>query len=126
VEDCANMSLRFASGCSAQIAFALLREPAPLTCRLTVLGTAGMVVVDTWKGYEIHTGRRNEVRDIYGNTPHSEKVLAGMRAEIDEFLQSIQERREPCPSATESTRALAIVCEFYEAAKTRQTQSVNI
>lgn len=119
VEDCAQMSLRFASGKTAQIAFGLLREPAPLTCRLTVIGTEGMIVVDTWKGWRVHSSRRNEVHDIYLDESHQHKVLVGLEGEITEFFEAIEQGRAPSPPASESVRALAVVMAFYRAAEAR-------
>lgn len=126
VEDCAQMSLRFASGVSAQIAFGLLREPAPLTCRLTVIGTRGMIVADTWKGWQIHSAGRSEVHDIYTDESHQHKVLVGMQREITEFLEAIEQERPPSPPASESLRALEVVAAFYRAAESQRVEEVTI
>ncbi|HEY1241411.1 MAG TPA: Gfo/Idh/MocA family oxidoreductase [Bryobacteraceae bacterium] len=117
LEDAAQMSLEFASGRSAQITFALLPEPHPLVCDLEVIGTRGSIVVRTWRGYELRACGRVERHDIYRAEPHPQKVLVGLRAEVDEFCAAIREGRVPRPSAEESTRALAVVESFYRAAK---------
>jgi predicted dehydrogenase len=117
LEDTAQMSLEFGSGRSAQITFALVPEPHPLVCDLEVIGTRGSVVVQTWTGYELRSAARVERHEIYRTEPHPEKVLVGLRAEVDEFCAAIREGRSPRPSAEESTRALAVVESFYRVAK---------
>lgn len=126
VEDCAQMSLRFASGKTAQIALGLLRTPAPLTCRLTVIGTEGMITVDTWKSWRIDSPRRTEQHVIYDGESHQHKVLVGIGGEIREFFSAIEQQRPPSPSAAESTRALAVVMAFYRAAAALECERVSI
>lgn len=126
VEDCAQMSLRFAAGKSAQLSFGLLREPVPLTCRLTAIGTEGMIVVDTWQGWEIHSTGRSEVHRLYTHETHQHKVLVGLEREVREFLAAIAQGRKPFPDASESVRALELVAAFYRAAGNRQIEHVSI
>jgi UDP-N-acetyl-2-amino-2-deoxyglucuronate dehydrogenase len=118
VEDTAQMFLRFRTGKSAQITMAFLREPHPLVCDLQVIGTLGSISVHTWRGYEVWNGSGHRERVIYTDEPHRAKVLVGVLGEVREFCDSIASGRPPWPTAEESTRALAVVMAFYQAAAT--------
>jgi predicted dehydrogenase len=112
VEDSAQMQLRFQSGLPGQINFAWMREPHPLVCDLEVIGTKGSLVVHTWKGYELRTAQGTHVKNLYDQEPHPQKVLVGVIGEVEEFLRSIREGRNPSPSVEESTEALKVVMAF--------------
>ncbi len=124
VEDCAQMLLRFPSGRSAQLSFGFLNEPHPLVCDLEVIGTRGTVVVHTWQGYEIRNAAGVEKKEIHRDEPHTEKVLAGLKAEIREFCDAIRERRQPNPSVDESTRALRVVAAFYRSMRSGLMEAI--
>ena len=125
VEDSGQMSLRFASGLSAEITFGFLAEPHPLVCDLELIGTKGSIVVRTWQGYELRTAAGVRRHATYDSEPHVEKVLVGLQGEFAEFRDAILQSREPQPSTAESTRALRVIQAFYEAARTGQTLSLG-
>jgi UDP-N-acetyl-2-amino-2-deoxyglucuronate dehydrogenase len=125
VEDSAQMQLRFHSGLTGQITFAWMREPHPLVCDLEVVGTKGSLVIHTWKGYELRNGQGTLVKNFYDQEPHPQKVLVGVMGEVEEFLNSIRERRTPSPSAEESTEALQVVMAFYRAAQSGAVEPVE-
>jgi myo-inositol 2-dehydrogenase/D-chiro-inositol 1-dehydrogenase len=124
VEDSAQMHLRFSSGLTAQVTFAWTREEHPLVCDLQLLGSAGSLTVHTWSGYDVHTASGTTTRTLYTTEPHQEKVLVGIAAEVREFCKSIQEQRDPWPSAEESTKALEVVMAFYRAVETGKFEPV--
>jgi len=119
VEDAADMTLGFASGRYANIAFALLPEPHPLVCDLEVFGTRGSVVVHTWNGYEHRSAAGVRSQSTYADETHAEKVLAAVRAEVNEFCSAIVESREPQPTAQESTESVRVIEAFYRIAQAR-------
>ena len=63
--------------------------------------------------------------DFYDQEPHPQKVLVGVTGEVEEFLDSIRERRAPSPSAEESTEALKVVMAFYKAAQSGCVEPVE-
>jgi predicted dehydrogenase len=113
IEDAAQMFLHFPSGLTAQLSFGLMAEAHPLICDLELIGLRGSIVVHTWKGYELRTGRGIERTDIYHDEPHTDKMVVGLRAEIAEFCQALAAGREPQPSAGASMRAFQVVNAFY-------------
>lgn len=125
IEDAAQMFLRFPSGRSAQLSFALLAEPHPLVCDLELIGDRGSIVVHTWRGYELRTARGNECKEIYRDELHADKVLAGLRGEIAEFCAAIREGRPPNPSVEESTRALRVISVFYQSMRTGRPETIS-
>ena len=125
VEDGAQMALRFRSGRSAQITFGLLAESHPLVCDLEIIGTRGSIVVHTWQGYEYRSREGIERREIYTNEPHVDKVLVGICGEVQEICTAICGRREPRPSAEESTQALRVIEAFYRAAETGDIERLS-
>jgi len=126
IEDTAQMSLGFASGKCAQLTFAMLAETHPLICDLEVIGTRGSLLVHTWQGYEHRTGNGIVYRETYKSEPHVEKVLVGLRGEIEELCAAISENRDPQPAVEESTRALRVVAAFYRAAETAAIERIEI
>ena len=120
------MSLGFSSGKSAQLSFGMLAEPHPLVCDLELIGTRGSLVVHTWKGYEHRSANGTEYHEIYKSEPHIDKVLVGLRAEIEEFSSAITEGRDPQPDVEESTRALRVIAAFYQAAQTGTIEQLAI
>jgi predicted dehydrogenase len=113
VEDAAQIFLSFPSGRSAQLSLGLLAEPHPLVCDLELIGTRGSILVHTWRGYELRTARGTERHDVYSDERHTDKVLVGVRGEVDEFCSAVQEGRQPRPGVEESTRALRVVHAAY-------------
>ncbi len=126
IEDSAQMSLGFASGKCAQLTFGMLAEPHPLICDLEVIGTRGSLVVHTWQGYEHRTGNGIVYQETYKAEPHVEKVLVGLRGEIDELCAAISENRDPQPTVEESTRALRVIAAFYRAAEGATIERLEI
>ena len=117
-------SYGFPLGRSAQLSFGLLAEPHPLVCDLELIGTRGSLVVHTWRGYELRTGRGVERHEVYTDEPHVDKVVFGIRGEIAEFCAAIQEGREPKPSVKESTRALRVIEAAYRSMRTRNAEPI--
>ncbi len=115
IEDAAQMSLGFPSGKSAQITFAMLSEPHPLVCDLELIGTRGSLLVHTWSGYEHRSATGSVQREFYTSESHVDKVLVGLRGEIEELCAAIRENRDPQPTVEESTRALEVISTFYDA-----------
>jgi UDP-N-acetyl-2-amino-2-deoxyglucuronate dehydrogenase len=122
IEDSAQMSLGFSSGKCAQLSFGMLSEPHPLVCDLEVIGTRGSLIVHTWKGYEHCSAGGTTYHEVYKSECHVDKVLVGLRAEIEELCSAIMESREPQPVVEESTRALRVISAFYRAAETGGTE----
>ncbi|HZT32382.1 MAG TPA: Gfo/Idh/MocA family oxidoreductase [Bryobacteraceae bacterium] len=125
IEDAAQMFLRFRSGISGQVSFALFRDPHPLVCDLQLIGTRGSLTVHTWKGYEIHTAGGSTERVFYSTESHAQKVLIGMTGEVEEFCRAIREGREPWPSAGESAQALEVIAAFYRAVESGKMEAVQ-
>jgi UDP-N-acetylglucosamine 3-dehydrogenase len=119
VDDFGQMFLRFRSGISAQVTVTFMAWPHPVVCDLQVLGTLGSITVHTWKGYDLFTSTRTLSKAIYTTEPHSEKVLVGIKGEVEEFYKSIRGNRTPWPSAEDSIRAMAILDAYYRAAETK-------
>jgi len=126
IEDSAQMSLGFSSGKCAQLSFGMLSEPHPLVCDLEVIGTRGSLLVHTWKGYESRSAAGTTYHEVYKSEPHADKVLVGLRAEIEEMRSAIMESREPQTAVEESTRALRVICAFYRAAESGTTERLAI
>jgi UDP-N-acetylglucosamine 3-dehydrogenase len=119
VDDLAQMFLQFRSGISAQVTVTFMRWPHPIVCDLQVLGTEGSITVHTWKGYDLLTPTRTINKAVYTDEPHSEKVLVGIKGEVEEFYKSIRENRIPWPSAEDSVKAMTILDACYRAAETK-------
>jgi predicted dehydrogenase len=126
VEDTADMTLGFPSGRFANIAFALLPVPHPLVCDLEIIGTRGSVVVHTWNGYEHRSAAGVQSHSTYTDESHRDKVLAAVRAEVNEFRSAIVEGRDPRPTAEESTRSVRIIEAFYRAVQTGRGENPDL
>jgi len=124
IEDAAQMFLRFPSGRTAQLSFALVAEPHSLVCDLELIGTRGSIVVHTWRGYELRTAGGCQSKDIYRDEPHIDKVLVGLRGEVAEFCRAIREGRPPNPSVEESTRALRVISAFYRSMRSGLPETI--
>jgi predicted dehydrogenase len=119
VDDLGQMFLQFRSGISAQVTVTFMRWAHPVVCDLQVLGTDGSITVHTWKGYDLFTPARTINKAIYTDEPHSEKVLVGIKGEVEEFYKSIRENRTPWPSAEDSIKAMTILDAYYRAAEAK-------
>lgn len=125
LEDAAQMTLDFGPGCSAQLTFGWLAEPHPLVCDLEIIGTRGSAVIHTWQGYELRTAAGTTAHAVYGDEPHVDKVVAGLRGEIAEFAAALRAGRDPWPPVEESSLALEVVEAFYRAARSRTSVALG-
>jgi predicted dehydrogenase len=125
VEDLGQMFLHFRSGVSAQITVAFMSHPYPDVCDLQVIGTEGTITVHTWKGYDLITPTTTASKLMYTNEPPSEKVLVGLKGEVEEFYNSVRENRQPWPSVEDSIKAMAILDAYYQAAATKMMVRVQ-
>jgi predicted dehydrogenase len=124
VEDAAQMLARFRSGTTAELTFAFANQPRPLVCDLELIGTAGQLIVHTWRGYELDNRDGHIEKTFYTGEPHWQKVLIGLTGEIEEFCAAIREDRPPRPPAEDSVRSLEVVEAFYRAVKSGQMERV--
>ncbi len=111
VEDSAVVALRFANGAMGMTVHNWVTDTElPFKCDLDIHGTEGAIRIDTWNSLEFsnthHTWRQRRERDEM------------FQKEITEFVNAIEEDREPCVTGEDGRRSLACVQAAYESART--------
>ncbi len=108
--------LAFANGVTAMLQQALGTPRATGCCYVELVGTEGVLRVDTWRGLRISTlGKPWEDVAVPKEWP------GGFDAEIGEFLAAIQDRRPPAATGEDARAALEIIQAIYRAAETGTT-----
>jgi predicted dehydrogenase len=122
-EDHGAAMLTFESG--AICALTLSVTPTDMfECELECHGTAGVLRVRSWQGYEIATAaERTSVATARPDESLWDKIAAGVERETSHFLRCVREEEPPAVTAGDACRDLAVVEAVYEAARTGQPVS---
>jgi predicted dehydrogenase len=88
--------------------------PAPiLDCHVTIVGTRGVLVIDSWQGIRLHSSDGYEAASCYPpGMPSEERVVTGLRAEHAAFVSGLESRRSPVP-LSDGVRDLKVLHQIY-------------
>jgi predicted dehydrogenase len=105
----------FANGVTATLQQALGTAAAAGCCYVELVGTEGVLRVDTWQSLRLaRRGKAWETPEIPKDWPD------GFTAEISEFVAAIRENRPPSVPGEEGRASLAVIQAIYQAAQSQQ------
>jgi predicted dehydrogenase len=82
-------------------------------CQVTIVGTHGVLIIDSWRGIRFHGSDAYEAAACYPpDMPLESRIVTGLRAEQAAFVAGLKHRRSPVPLA-EAERDLKILEEIY-------------
>jgi hypothetical protein len=88
---------------------------------VTIVGTRGVLVIDSWQGLRLHVSAGYEDMSCYPpGIPLDARIVTGLRAEHAAFASGLKNRRFPVP-VSDAVRDLKILRQIY--ARTGGTNS---
>ena len=101
--------LTFACGVPAALNLSMIAPDQAALCRAEFLGTEGMLRVDTWGEIYLARGGGSQWEQIgYVDEP------AGITRQVQEFVTSVAEGREPAVPGEEGLRSLPVIEAIYQ------------
>ena len=122
VEDCGMVTLEFESGVIVSIDPSWSRPktfPTWGDVLLEFVGTNGTLSVDTFKQHS------NYYNDVEGKVQHLSTADDMEKGLIEDFLQSIKEKRRPSITGEDGLRTLEVVKAAYESDKQKKVVTLN-
>lgn len=91
-----------------------------LDCHLTIVGTRGVLVVESWEGIRLHGSNGYEAVACYPpGLPLADRFVTGLRAEHAAFVSGVKSRRSPVP-VSEAVTDMHVLRQIYAEAADSQ------
>jgi predicted dehydrogenase len=118
VDDTAAFALELENGAPVHILLCWRKQGASLDGQLIIVGSEGTLKVWPWGRIRFESGENTTEKSFFreGSTI-AERALIGMKGALQEFVDSIRQKRLPDPVPQESLKSQAIVEQAYQLAK---------